>query len=148
MQLHQHTGQGGELLSSRLESFSSLSYCSLWLLSCCEGTDPLGPKSAVTENTLQIASLIRPAAAKIASLNLLSLCLTKNNNNNKKKIQLKGKWLLFYLFVCFLSLTFSKQGLAVLNTADPNFIRLLFKSLSLRIRLYLFCCVNTFLMFN
>lgn len=54
-----------------------------------------------------------------------------------------------YLFICFLSPTFSKQGLAVLNTADPNFIRLLFKPLSLCIRLHLFCCVNTFfLMFN
>lgn len=63
-------------------------------------------------------------------------------------MQLKGKWLLFYFFVCSLSLTFSKQGLAVLNTADPNFIRLLFKWLSLCIRLCLFCCLNTFLMFN
>lgn len=111
------------------------------------GCWPLGPKSTFMENTLQIASLISPTDAKIAFLSLLSLRLSKNNYNNKKKIQVKGKWLLF-LFVCFLSLTFSKQWLAVLNTADPNFIRLLFKSLSLHIRLYLFWCVNAFLMSN
>lgn len=89
------------------------------------------------ENTLQIASLISPTDAKIAFLSLLSLRLSKNNYNNKKKDPGERKMAAF-LFVCFLSLTFSKQWLAVLNTADPNFIRLLFKSLSLHIRLYLF----------
>lgn len=107
------------------------------------GCWPLGPKWAFMENTLPTASLISLTAAKIAFLNVLSLRLTKNNNNIKR-YRWKENGCFFYLFACFLLLTFSKQGLDVLNTTDPNFIRLFFKSPSLRIRLYLFCCLNAF----
>lgn len=71
MQLHQHTGQGGELLSSRLESFSLL----LLLPSAVVllgSRRPLGPKSAFMENTLQITSLTSPKTLNAAFLDLLS----------------------------------------------------------------------------
>lgn len=136
-------GRGAAFLQTGVLLFPLLLLSIVVLLWCCW---PLGPKAAFIENALLVASLISPQAESFR--NLLSLRLTKNNNNNKNIYPGERKVAAFSLFVGLLSLTFSKQGLAVLNTADPNFIRLLFKPLSLRIRLYLFCCVNTFLMFN
>lgn len=75
MQLDQHTGQGGELLSSPLLTPAVLS------LSYCEAADPSGPKSDFTENTFQIMSLISPATINIVSCAAKCFIFPHTKNN-------------------------------------------------------------------
>ena len=157
MQLHQqHTGQGGELLSSTLEPSPLRSWLLLYYrCPIVKRLTPLGPKSDVRENTFQITSLISSMTINIVSCDFKCFIFPHTKNNLKrcrrKKKKTKNDAYLF-IFSSFILIFKTMTCCWVLNFSDPNFVKLLWTFQTKLFRCISFsmscCCRCQFLLQN